>query len=459
MKLEITNDKTYASGSSLELKWLAAALTIHSTVPMKTGRRVEARSVSECLLSERSYTVANNFKTGLVPLIQSKAKEDDVDLEICDLREMPDMPGPVPTFLAKTELRDYQVVAAESLLEAHRGVLSLPTGSGKTEAVIAALRARKQANSTLILVHSNELMKQWVNRLQKLGYDSKEIGIVKPSLWKPMELTVAMTQTLFSRLHQAPCKQFLNGVTGVIQDECHKAGDNTHQVVYRHLSNAFWRWGLSATPFEYGEIRNWKAMGVLGPTVFKADDTELVKDEFISQVIYHYLKVHSLSVNRSLTFREQYERHLLKSITVRSMISDILRITRDEKVLVIVNEVEHGKFLASGLPDAEFVHGAKSMKNRELILEDFKNGSCRVLISSPILDFGIDFKDLPHVVLAGGLESVIRLVQRIGRARRGKLCHIYDFNFEGVPYLEQHSFSRFESVKRQIPSAKILRTY
>ena len=454
MKLEITNKWTYASGGPRELKWLESALTSLSTGLFRWGKQIVSQTTSSSAVSR------NHFATGLLSTVKSKSEEDELDLEIEDCRIMPGMPGPLPSHLGGIELRLYQLEAAEALLTAYRGIVKLPPRSGKTEVGIAALSAIGLNNSAILLVHSDELLTQWIKRLDSRGVPREDIGVISSKLWMPKALTVAMVQTLKARLDQRPCQDFLAQVTTVIGDEMHLAGNPTQQAVYRKLENAFWRFGFSATPFDYAVERNWKAMGVLGPVVYEAKDEELSEAGVLSDVVYHFLRVPKLLQGdlRGEGFRVCYTRYLFQNPIVRNMIALICDFVNPQKVLIIVNEVEHGKYISEGIPEAVFVHGERSMSERKKLLQRFQTGNTRILISSPILDFGIDFKRLPHLILAGGLESPIRLIQRIGRTRASQVSHIWDFDFYNHPYLEEHSCSRFESIKQRIPNARISRT-
>jgi hypothetical protein len=73
------------------------------------------------------------------------------------------------------ELNKLQMKAAEELLKQETGVLVAPTAFGKT--VVAAWLIAQRKVSTLVLVHTRQLMDQWINRLETfLGLPAGEIG-------------------------------------------------------------------------------------------------------------------------------------------------------------------------------------------------------------------------------------------------------------------------------------------
>ena len=73
------------------------------------------------------------------------------------------------------ELRPEQTAAAEAMARHETGVLAATTAFGKT--VVAAWLIARRGVNTLVLVHRQQLMEQWVERLSAfLGVPPKEIG-------------------------------------------------------------------------------------------------------------------------------------------------------------------------------------------------------------------------------------------------------------------------------------------
>ncbi len=73
------------------------------------------------------------------------------------------------------ELRPEQMVAARAMLAHDTGVLAATTAFGKT--VLAAWLIAQRSVNTLVLVHRQQLLEQWVERLSAfLGWPAKEIG-------------------------------------------------------------------------------------------------------------------------------------------------------------------------------------------------------------------------------------------------------------------------------------------
>jgi hypothetical protein len=140
-------------------------------------------------------------------------------------------------------LRAEQQQAADALLQHETGVLSASTAFGKT--VVAAYLIAQRKVNTLVVVHRQQLLDQWVEALgQFLGLASKEIGQIGGGKHKPTEkIDVAMIQSLSQ-------KGVVDDVIGrygyLIVDECHHISAVSFEQVVRQ-SKARYITGLSAT--------------------------------------------------------------------------------------------------------------------------------------------------------------------------------------------------------------------
>ncbi len=146
-------------------------------------------------------------------------------------------------FVFHGTLRPEQQRAVAALLKHETGVLAASTAFGKT--VIAAyLIAQRQVN-TLVIVHRQQLLDQWIQALsQFLGLEPNEIGQIGGGKHKPSKkIDVAMVQSLYQ-------KGTVNDMVGeyghLIVDECHHISAVSFEQVVRQ-SKAKFVTGLSAT--------------------------------------------------------------------------------------------------------------------------------------------------------------------------------------------------------------------
>ena len=141
------------------------------------------------------------------------------------------------------ELRADQQAAVEAMLAHETGVLAATTAFGKT--VLAAWLISRRAVNTLVLVHRQQLMEQWVERLsQFLGVPAKSIGRLGGGARKLNgTLDVALLQSL---VRKGSVDDRVAGYGHLIVDECHHLSAQSFELVARRAKPKFVT-GLSAT--------------------------------------------------------------------------------------------------------------------------------------------------------------------------------------------------------------------
>jgi hypothetical protein len=141
------------------------------------------------------------------------------------------------------ELRPDQKRAAAALLAHDTGVLSATTAFGKT--VIAAWLIAQRGVSTLVLVHRQQLLDQWVDRLSAfLGIPAKTIGRIGGGRNRPNGLLdVALMQSL---VRKGIVDDRVGGYGQLIVDECHHLSAHSFEQIARRAKARFVA-GLSAT--------------------------------------------------------------------------------------------------------------------------------------------------------------------------------------------------------------------
>lgn len=141
------------------------------------------------------------------------------------------------------ELRPEQHVAAKALAEHDTGVLAATTAFGKT--VVAAWLIAARGVSTLVLVHRQQLLDQWVERLAAfLRISPKAIGRIGGGRNRPTGIVdVALLQSLVKK---GVVDDRVADYGHVIVDECHHLSAHSFEQVVRQ-AKARYVLGLSAT--------------------------------------------------------------------------------------------------------------------------------------------------------------------------------------------------------------------
>jgi hypothetical protein len=141
------------------------------------------------------------------------------------------------------ELRPEQQAAAEAMLANDTGVLAATTAFGKT--VIAAWLIARRSVNTLVLVHRQQLLEQWVDRLVAfLNIPPAVIGRIGGGRRKPRgTIDVALVQSL---VRKGVVDDRVGEYGHLIVDECHHLSAHSFEQVARRAKARFVA-GLSAT--------------------------------------------------------------------------------------------------------------------------------------------------------------------------------------------------------------------
>ena len=151
------------------------------------------------------------------------------------------------SFRFSGELRSEQKTALKALSAEDVGVLHAPPGFGKT--VTAAAVISKRGRSTLIIVHTTDLLRQWQSRLAEfLSVEKKDIGTLGGGRKRRLtgKLDIAGVRSL-AKLDDDALVDVLQKYGQIIVDECHHAGAASHTRVLE-TADARYVLGLTATP-------------------------------------------------------------------------------------------------------------------------------------------------------------------------------------------------------------------
>ena len=394
------------------------------------------------------------FGAGLLPLVKDAAKREGTRYQIADERGLPP-----ETFCAAdvSWLRDYQHEAVWAVLENHAGVLWMPTGAGKTEVAIAL--TRKVLGPWLFLVHRGTLVEQLAKRYKlRTGLEASRIKSGRLKLGDPdSNLTVATFQAVWKNRANPEVRDLVKSVEGLIIDEAHTLGGRTFQKVALACDNAYYRVGLSGTPFARTDDKAVLVQGATGPVIYKLEATRLVEHGVLAKpMIWMVPCYQSSDADYSNDWKQKYSELIIKSEDRnRLIVAETLEAPKP--ALVFVKALRHGFIIRDLLEDmglrVELVTGRDPTELRQRKISSLESGRSDVVVASVVLQEGVDIPELRSVVVASGGKSGIATIQRVGRAMRmaeGKSdCVVIDVFDKGDYTLRRHSTDRLDSYRKE----------
>ena len=385
----------------------------------------------------------SEFPTGLLDMVTSDLIENGLEFSLIYNTQVMSYIPVTSDILNGVTLREYQVLAANTMLERQRGVVKMATNSGKTEVMAAVIKALDC--NTLILLHRKELMYQTAQRFKDRGL--KHVGIVGDGHSSPDKITIGMIQTLSA--HQAESVDVFAHNQLVMCDETHHASSDTMMDMLRLIPGSY-RYGLSGTPLKYDVLADMKLISATGNLIFDLDNAYMIEAGYSAVPIIHVAAVESKHrLDWKMKYQDAYASLIVNNTIRNQHIVDFVK-KQPGIVLILVTRIEHGMILNDLIPKSVFVSGSDTTEFRQQVLDSMRHTTSGVYIASPIFDEGIDVPSVNAVVMAGGGVSDIKLLQRIGRGLRHKenganVLHILDFIDDTNKYLLEHSNARIST--------------
>ena len=351
-------------------------------------------------------------------------------------------------WVSPLSLRNYQVDAVKAIFDAKGGVVSLPTGGGKT---LVALRLIQMFDRpTIILVHTKELLYQWKDEIKKhIGVDA---GLVGDGIREWKVVTVAMLQTLGAMIRSGDLQRLEFGM--LLIDETHRiSADVAYSIAMRCTARI--RVGVSATP-RRTDNKDLKIFAATGPMACNLTPCDLIKAGYLARPKLTLISVGGSPAYFSQDWQKEYVAHIVTNDERNARIVDeTVRLVREGKqVYIHVERVAHMELLYNLIvkevapAKVARIWGKTKTGDRQKMLKRFESGSLNVLIGT-ILKEGVNLPAMDAVVLAGGLSSPVALVQKVGRALRRNerfdYAEIIDFVDNCGRFCKKHSELRYQA--------------
>ncbi len=348
--------------------------------------------------------------------------------------------------------------------ERGQGLVVLPTGTGKTfVAVLAIARAGRPA---LVVTPTIDLLNQWYGELS-LAFGGA-VGLMGGGHHDIQPLTVTTYDSAYIYV-----EKWGNRFGLLVFDECHHLPGPTTQVAAL-ASIAPFRLGLTATPERADGLES-RYPDLIGPVVYRREIKQLAGDflaEYATQRLYVELAPDELE--RYQQCRETYRRFLAeRGISLASphglqrfiqescrstegraaflafreqrrlaqaapakldLLAKLLAKHRGERTLIFTADNATVYRIARQFLVPAITHQTKT-KERRAILQAFHAGDYNVLVTSQVLNEGVDVPAARVGVVLSGTGSVREHVQRLGRLLRkyeGKQAVLYEVVARGT---------------------------
>ena len=410
---------------------------------------------------------------GAVAFVKSLGFDDEWAMEpgaqrdpYIDVEGPLQLPGLHP-YQRKIVTKVRELIRSNGSDSGRRGMISLPTGSGKTrvavQSIVEAIREDGFSDGILWVADRDELCEQAVESWQQVwrseGLQGSRLRISRmwgrqptPLPTADMHVIVATIQTLSARIRRQPDKyEFLSDFKLLVFDEAHRSVAPTSTSVMQELGLTRWRRdeepiliGLTATPYRgrdereterlvnrYGSNRlDEGALDSPGPEGVIRELQEMrvlarADHETIKGGRFH-LSGNELRLSEDVPWLPQsVEARIAGDAERTRRIVDTYRtrVSPDWPTLIFATSVEHSKTIAALLTaesvSARAVSAETDASVRRRIVDGFRSGQIKVLVNYGIFREGFDAPKTRAIIVARPVYSPNLYFQMVGRGLRG----------------------------------------
>lgn len=300
--------------------------------------------------------------------------------------------------------------ALRAMLFQEQGIVLAQPGFGKTQVALAF--AAVAETPTLVLVHTKDILQQWIDRCAEVIPDAT-VGVIQGSKHTIGEITIATVQTFKNSVVEDTDLRRAFGC--VILDECHHAAAESFGNLLNDMP-AKYRFGFTASETRADGNHPYTRL-VIGPIIYR--------HKFESKVPVHVvpLKGHKFHYG----YRGSWDwRNLIEALINDEDRNLAIATTVDEEIdrgnttLVLSREIKHLENIKAQMlhQDVPILKGDLPAIERHRILNAFRAGEITCVLATQLADEALDVPILSRVVLTFPGRHDGRLIQQVGRALR-----------------------------------------
>lgn len=352
------------------------------------------------------------------------------------------------------------------------GVVVLPTGAGKS--YVAQLAMAKKQRPTLVVTPTLDLVAQWHLNLERAF--GIECGIIGGGTYDLKPVTVTTYDSAYIHMEKIGHRFGM-----LVFDEVHHLPTQTYSLGAQHAIAPF-RLGLTATPEREAPLTYDQ---LLGPIVYEQSiralagenlatyetiqyEVELTADERSQYDEYRacyldfvrqngirmgtqngwtdFLRLSSRSAQgRAALHAHRAQRAITQHCQAKmKLLIDLLAQHRSDRTIIFTADNATVYRISRELLVPAITHQSP-VKERRAILEAFNKGQYPVVVTSRVLNEGVDIPAANVAIVLSGSGSVREHVQRLGRilrAAQNKTAVLYEI-------VAQNTSEAFTSEKRR----------
>lgn len=365
--------------------------------------------------------------------------------------------GPTPHPYQREALEAWKVLG-------RRGIVVLPTGSGKT--YIALMAMAEVGRSTLVVTPTIDVMNQWYDLLTQSF--EQEIGILGGGYHEVQDLTVTTYDSAYMHMDR-----YGNRFGFIVFDEVHHLPGE----MYSHaaeMSIAPYRLGLTAT-LEREDGRHVLLDELVGPVVYEQGVREMAGEylseyavqrmevQMVAEEVAEYrtarktftdfleskhlklgtldgwrkfvmLSARSSEGRRAMLAYQRHRKVALGTTAKLRVLEELLKKHPKDRVLIFTNDNETVYTISREFLIPAITHQTRT-KERKEILEKFNKGDYLSIVTSKVLNEGVNVPEANVAIVLSGSGSIREHVQRLGRIlrrREGKQAILYEVVSKGT---------------------------
>ena len=363
----------------------------------------------------------------------------------------------IPVENTKYIYRDYQENAIKKALQFGRGVILLPTRSGKSLVMYGIIK-NAIAKKILILVPNIQLVKQMSQDLVDYGCDENLIQVFSGysnNIVDKNGIYITNSQYLLKHPDELPkCDMMLI-------DEVHqiKKGNKISKWVEQQKQNVVF--GFTGTlPESQEDI--WNIKGLVGCVLYEEKITDLQEKKYLADVkIYpirikhkvkeQYIMEDGADIVEHMKNKFRWEYGVLENCTKANEVIIKLAESLQGNTLILFDHIEHGHTLFDMIKsdDKCFVDGGVKLNDREITKAKMSEKGNTITVGNyKCIGTGITFSEIQNIILAGSGKGVTKIIQGLGRGlyRSKENLYIFDISHD-YTYSKRHFNERLKLYK------------